>query len=237
MREAKNPPTDSEDAQLDSLESRILNILDLAEGQAARAINHTMVVAHWLIGRELFALQGGEPRAGYGTRFLEKLSRRLSQRGKRGYSVTNLRYFRLFYKIFPNRLPEIHHLRSDELVEAAIPEPKGFFSKLSWTHYRTLTSVEERAERLFYEIEAVQAGWSTEELTRAIAPADDVTSPAASRSPAKNGFRFILYTPYALSLASPGMKGMFPAFRTCFRETRVRLRNAFHPRQSSPALC
>lgn len=188
MREAKNPPTDSEDAQLDSLESRILNILDLAEGQAARAINHTMVVAHWLIGRELFALQGGEPRAGYGTRFLEKLSRRLSQRGKRGYSVTNLRYFRLFYKIFPNRLPEIHHLqsdvflplsasdaeaqihhlRSDELVEAAIPEPKGFFSKLSWTHYRTLTSVEERAERLFYEIEAVQAGWSTEELTRAI---------------------------------------------------------------------
>jgi predicted nuclease of restriction endonuclease-like (RecB) superfamily len=46
--------------------------------------------------------------------------------------------------------------------------PRGFSSRLSWTHYRVLTKVESAAERLFYEIEADRDGWSTTVLERQI---------------------------------------------------------------------
>jgi len=44
----------------------------------------------------------------------------------------------------------------------------GLSSSLSWTHYRTLAKVEDRAERLFYEIEAEKEGWSVAQLERQI---------------------------------------------------------------------
>jgi len=46
--------------------------------------------------------------------------------------------------------------------------PRGFAANLSWTHYRTLTKVEHRAERLFYEIEAEKESWSVPHLERQI---------------------------------------------------------------------
>ena len=45
---------------------------------------------------------------------------------------------------------------------------RGFSSGLSWSHYRTLTQVEHRSERLFYEIEAEKEGWSVPHLERQI---------------------------------------------------------------------
>ena len=37
---------------------------------------------------------------------------------------------------------------------------QGFSPLLSWSHYRTLSKVEHKNERLFYEIEAEKEGWS-----------------------------------------------------------------------------
>ncbi|MDZ7699221.1 MAG: DUF1016 N-terminal domain-containing protein [Deltaproteobacteria bacterium] len=45
---------------------------------------------------------------------------------------------------------------------------QGFSSALSWSHYRTLTKVENKSERLFYEIEAKKEGWSVPVLERQI---------------------------------------------------------------------
>jgi predicted nuclease of restriction endonuclease-like (RecB) superfamily len=45
---------------------------------------------------------------------------------------------------------------------------QGFSPRLSWTHYRTLLRIEQRAERLFYEVEAERNGWSQPELERQI---------------------------------------------------------------------
>ncbi len=42
----------------------------------------------------------------------------------------------------------------------------GFLDRLSWTHYRTLCRIEDRAERSFYEIEAHTTGWSVEAIER-----------------------------------------------------------------------
>jgi predicted nuclease of restriction endonuclease-like (RecB) superfamily len=45
---------------------------------------------------------------------------------------------------------------------------KGFSPNLSWSHYRTLCQVENRAERQFYEIESEKGNWSVRDLERQI---------------------------------------------------------------------
>ena len=51
-----------------------------------------------LIGREIVqALQGGEERTGYGGRQLAELSDIAAAAVRAGVSVTNLKYFRLFF--------------------------------------------------------------------------------------------------------------------------------------------
>jgi predicted nuclease of restriction endonuclease-like (RecB) superfamily len=46
--------------------------------------------------------------------------------------------------------------------------PRGFSSRLSWTHYRALLKVSDPAARAFYEIEAERENWSTPHLERQI---------------------------------------------------------------------
>ncbi len=165
------------------LASRVASILDQARANVARAVNSNMVLAYWLIGREIVqALQGGEPRADYGRQLLSELSHQLGQRYGRGFSVTNLKYFRLFYQAYADRTPEIRHTTCDELprwddsevlddLSAALERTgglRGFSSTLSWSHYRTLSRVENTAERFFYEIEAEKGSWSLPELERQI---------------------------------------------------------------------
>lgn len=165
------------------LMSRVVSILDQARANVVRAVNSNMVIAYWLIGREMVqALQGGEERADYGRKLVKELSAALIKRYGRGFSVTNLKYFRLFYQTYSERLPEIGHEARDQLaiIDTAavladlaaslehLDQRRAFSPHLSWTHYRTLCSVENRAERLFYEIEAERCHWSQPELQRQI---------------------------------------------------------------------
>jgi predicted nuclease of restriction endonuclease-like (RecB) superfamily len=167
---------------------RIVSILERARDHVVRSVNSEMVLAYWQIGRELVEyFQAGAARAGYGDQLLAVLSARLQKRVGRGYSVTNLRYFRLFYQVYPDREPRIRHKACDELrsargkhhkpgdvsavlQQAIRPHPQldGFSDRLSWSHYRTLTKVEHPAARLFYEIEAEHDGWSVPHLERQI---------------------------------------------------------------------
>ena len=113
------PPTENSLIQVGhgSLMDRVVSILEQARANVARSVNSNMVIAYWLIGREVVvALQGGEDRAEYGEHLLGELSQHLTKRYGRGFSVTNLRYFRLFYQAFSDRTPEIHHSTSDELA-------------------------------------------------------------------------------------------------------------------------
>jgi predicted nuclease of restriction endonuclease-like (RecB) superfamily len=165
------------------LMDRVVSILEQARANVARSVNSNMVIAYWLVGREVIvALQGGEGRAEYGERLLGDLSEQLTKRYGRGFSVTNLRYFRLFYQAFSDRTPEIHHSTSDELgtttQEAVLDDltkaleksnhRRGFSPDLSWTHYRALSKIDDAIERLFYEIETEKAGWSVAILERQI---------------------------------------------------------------------
>ena len=60
---------------------------------------------------------------------------------------------------------QIHHKACDVLEHMSLAVEKneciqGFSPLLSWSHYRTLTRVENRNERLFYELETEKEGWS-----------------------------------------------------------------------------
>jgi hypothetical protein len=84
---------------------RVAAILEEARARVVRTGNTRMVVAYWLIGREIVQEeQGGKKRAGYGDALLEDLSRRLTERYGRGYSVTNLKNFRAFHLTYADRL-------------------------------------------------------------------------------------------------------------------------------------
>jgi hypothetical protein len=142
---------------------RIAAILEEARGQVVRAINVNMVTAYWLIGREIVqALQGGDERAEYGKQVLENLSKRLCERYGRGYSTTNLKYFRSFYQAYPGRLVIRHplgdesgkgHLAGDQSAATDLLTPlrgdqsRGFSPQLGWSHYRRAPSTNGRPLR------------------------------------------------------------------------------------------
>ena len=88
---------------------RVVSILEQAHGNIVRVVNTQMVLAYWLIGREIVQhVQGGEGRAEYGKKSVEDLSLRLTERYGKGFSATNLWYFRQFYLAFQHRI-EIPH--------------------------------------------------------------------------------------------------------------------------------
>lgn len=135
------------------------------------------VVSNWLIGREIVEEdQGGEKRAAYGRRMLEKLSVRLFAAYGPGYSVQNLRYCRQFFVDYPRLIEagpiprplgrELGLIRHPPGGESWRP---GLLNKaLAWRHYRTLLRVDGRDKRDFYEIEAVKNNWAGRELERQI---------------------------------------------------------------------
>lgn len=107
-----------------------------------------MIEAYWNIGKSIIEEQGGNEKAEYGTGLLKELSKQMTKDFGKGFTVTNLKYMRQFYLMFPNG----HALRDE----------------LSWTHYRLLIKVENDNAREFYMQEAVKLQWSTRQLERQI---------------------------------------------------------------------
>jgi predicted nuclease of restriction endonuclease-like (RecB) superfamily len=106
---------------------RIVLILEDARTQVVRSVNSAMVIAYWQIGRALVEyFQAGDVRAEYGKGLVEELSQRLIDRLGRGYSTTNLRYFRTFYLAYADRSPRIRHMAGGESAPTSrTPPPQG----------------------------------------------------------------------------------------------------------------
>ena len=174
-----------------ALFGRIVSILEQARGNVVRAVNTNMVLAYWLIGREIVNdLQSGDERAEYGKQMLADLSSRLIHRYGSGFSVPNLQNFRKFYLAYSTRVTmgaNIQYPAGTKSVEERIQYPLGtksamlekssppgsessqsFSPNLSWSHYRALMRVESREAREFYEREAIAGGWDKRTLERQI---------------------------------------------------------------------
>jgi predicted nuclease of restriction endonuclease-like (RecB) superfamily len=127
---------------------RIKSILQQARNQVYAAANSSMVQAYWCIGKSIVEQQGGYERAEYGQQLLKALSVQMTADFGKGFTITNLKYMRQFYLLFP-----IGHALRDQL---------------SWTHYRLLMKVENENARNFYMDECIKSSWSTRQLERQI---------------------------------------------------------------------
>ena len=128
--------------------NEIKNILNIARNKVYKTANFVMVEAYWNIGKSIIEEQGGNEKAEYGAGLIKELSKQMTQDFGKGFTVTNLKYMRQFYLMFPNS----HALRDE----------------LSWTHYRLLIKVENDNARDFYMQEAAKSQWSTRQLERQI---------------------------------------------------------------------
>ncbi len=148
-------PSQKRDALRHEFYESVADLLRTARGKAYRAVNTVMAEAYWNVGRMIVEEeQHGKERAEYGAFLIRNLSLRLTEEFGKGYTETNLRYFRQFYATFPaSRSSKIRHSLRDELT---------------WTHYRLLMRVEKPEARAWYLNEAADQNWNTRVLDRQI---------------------------------------------------------------------
>jgi hypothetical protein len=97
---------------------------------------------------------------------LNELSLQLTADFGKGYSETNLKYFRQFYITFSEN-KNSRALR-DQSLENIVQKSHALRTELSWTHCRLLMRVENKLAREYYIEEAIAQNWSTRALERQI---------------------------------------------------------------------
>jgi predicted nuclease of restriction endonuclease-like (RecB) superfamily len=173
--------------------SDIKQIISNAKKRVYSSVNSTMVQAYWLIGKRIVEEeQRGKERAEYGKQIINNVSKELTDEFGRGFSATNIRYFRQFFQLFPAE--SIYHLTGDELQnqnyhltsdefkktdehlkESNLGSNEGagileiIFTKLSWTHVRQILRVKNIEARNYYIRETAKNSWVVETLDRNIA--------------------------------------------------------------------
>ena len=151
------------------------NTSDAAQARVGRIADTSLAVRNWLLGWYMVEYeQNGEDRAAYGTALLERLSQALGK----GFSTRSLRQFRAFYlhrkeiwqTLSAKSVPNLN-LLADNMLEIRQTLSAELFKRftLGWSHYVELLTLDDPAERQFYEIEASANQWSVRELQRQIA--------------------------------------------------------------------
>jgi len=135
------------DISENTIYQNIRTVLVAARKRVYSAINFAMVEAYWDIGRQIMEAQENQ-RAEYGAGLIKYLAERLSKEFGKGFTITNLKYMRQFYTVFP-----ISHTLCDQL---------------SWSHYRLLMKIDNASRREFYQKECAECNWSVRQLERQI---------------------------------------------------------------------
>ena len=126
------------------LHDEISAIYIASQQKAARALDQISSEAHWQIGERIVTVeQDNAIRAQYGDHLLERLSTSLTKKHGNGFSITNLKNMRKYYRAFPIRQP---------------------VAELGWTKQCILLSIENEGLRKKYEKKAVKEDWSKNEL-------------------------------------------------------------------------
>ena len=103
--------------------AQVREVIVEARRYVHKTANAAMVKAYWLVGKMIVEKQGGDERAQYGDQLVRGLSERLTMEFGSGFTLSNLKTMRKFYRCFP-----IGHTLCDQL---------------SWSHYRLLITVED----------------------------------------------------------------------------------------------
>lgn len=183
--------------EFENLASAFQATQDALLKHSARAVDSALVVRNWLFGWYLVEFENAAASRSdiYGKELINKLSNRLKEKGLKGISPTNLRKFREFFQAYSEiqRAASVTSLEGLELppiLQASAPSGKiqqtlsveslqslrqAAFTQiasslpLGWSHYVELLTLDDTAERRFYEIETAANQWSVRELQRQIA--------------------------------------------------------------------
>lgn len=154
--------------------NNIGTLLEKGRKQAVYAVNNILVQTYWQIGKQIVEFeQGGKERAGYGSNLLIKLSKDLTFKYGKGFSLSNLKNMRLFYMQYSKSQTVSGESKKIQTVSGLF-EKNNFLkqqtvsAQLSWSHYVELLGIEEDLERSFYEKQCVNENWSIRELQRQI---------------------------------------------------------------------
>lgn len=164
----------------------------ILQENAAKAINYNLTVRNWLIGCYIIEYeQNGDDKAKYGTGLLEKIAKKLKNKGLKGLHRRALNTCRLFYQTYPqiwltlsaelqnSQYTNMHPIipagrlniwltTSAKSINGINVPPELLLSRLSYSHFIELVRVEDELQRLFYEVEAIKNNWNIRELRRAI---------------------------------------------------------------------
>ena len=129
--------------------SLIKKVVVTAKEKAFKNSNSILLQMYWDIGRLIVEdEQQGATKATYGKATLKNLSQQLNLEFGRGYDERNLNNMRAFFVAFP--------------IWYAVR------TKLSWTHYRIISRIENKQIREQYLNAALESGWDTRTLQRNI---------------------------------------------------------------------
>jgi predicted nuclease of restriction endonuclease-like (RecB) superfamily len=132
-----------------SLLSNIGQTLASARSKAYAAVNQHLLEAYWNIGRYIVEYeQQGHDKAVYGKNLIQQLSKDLTVRFGKGFSMTNLYSMRQFFE--------------------AYPISQTLSAKLTWSHYTEILTISDPLARSFYEKQCVAENWSVRQLKRQI---------------------------------------------------------------------
>ena len=184
-------------SELENLAAAFHSTQDALLKHSARAVDSALVVRNWLFGWYLVEFENAAASRSdlYGKELINKLSNRLKERGMKGVSPTNLRKFREFFQAYSEiqraaSVTSLAGLHGTQFLPASTPVAKiqqtpsvespqslqqAAFTQiasslpLGWSHYVELLTLDDTAERRFYEIEAAAGQWTVRELQRQIA--------------------------------------------------------------------
>lgn len=119
--------------------------------RAALSVNYELIQLYWHIGKQILVKQA---ETAWGAKLLEALSQDLQSAfpETHGFSVRNLKYMRQFAEAYPDL----------EIGQQAV-------AQLPWGHIITLIQrVKDSSERAWYEVQALENGWSRFALESAL---------------------------------------------------------------------
>lgn len=130
----------------------VCTIIDYGRQQAYSAVNSTMIVTYWNIGKRIVEEeQQGKERAEYGERIIENLSEQLTMKYGKGFSKRYLAYFRMFYLT----------ISDIEILQSRL-------QNLTWTHITKVLRVDDPTAIRWYLETASKEMWSVRTLDRNI---------------------------------------------------------------------
>ena len=128
--------------------NEIKSIIEESKKKVVSYVNTTLLFTYWNIGKLIVEYQGGEERAKYGDKLIERLSIELAEEYGSGFTKSNLKRMRQFYLCFEKGASLRH--------------------QLSWTHYKYIITVKNTLARDYYINEVITRQLSVRELERLI---------------------------------------------------------------------